>query len=60
MVALSLTRLSEASLLQNDKIKQNDPVFVAYTVIAKGHGRLPTFLFACAVLPVYLVVNTEE
>lgn len=59
-VALSLTRLSEASPLQKHAIKQNYPLFVAYKVIAKGHGRLPTFLFASPILPVYLVVNTEE
>lgn len=25
-----------------------------------GHGTLPTFLFASPILPVYLVVSTEE
>lgn len=60
MVPLSLTRLSEASPLQKHRIKQNYPLFVAYKVIAKGHGRLPTFLFASPALPVHLVVSTEE
>lgn len=57
VVALSL---SEASPLQKHRIKQNYPLFVAYKVIAMGHGRLPTFLFASPILPVYLVVSTEE
>lgn len=60
MVALGLTRLSEASPLQKHRIKENYPLFVAYKVIAKGHGRLPTFLFASPALPVHLVVSTEE
>lgn len=60
MAALSLTRLSEASPLQKHRIKQNYPLFVAYKVIAKGHGRLPTFLFASLALPVHLIVSTEE
>lgn len=57
VVSLGLTRFSEASPLQKHRIKQNYPLFVAYKVIAKGHGRLPSFLFAS---PVYLIVNTDK
>lgn len=56
----SLASLSEVSPLQKLQIKQNYPLFVAYKVIAKGHVRLPTFLFGSPILAVYLVVNTEE
>lgn len=37
--------------------QQNYPLFAAYKVIVKGHGRLPTFRFAS---PVHLLASTEE
>lgn len=61
MAGLSLRNLSEdfthATTRNQTKLSL---ICCVYKVTAKEHGRGPTFLVASVVLPVYLVVNTEE